>query len=114
MIAQVPSRMATPAAVLSQTRPRMRLLVVEQDVWLASLLRDALCWVGHVVDQVRDEAAACSQASRESYDAIVLGLLGEAGRDACRRLRRQGIVAPIIILNPRATVEDVVEGLNAG
>lgn len=115
MIAHVtPSMMAPRPAALPQPAPRrMRILVVEEDLWLTGLLRDVLCWDGHVVDYVRD-AAAARQAGAESYDGIVLGLLGQGGRDTCRSLRAQGIAAPIVILDPRATVDDVVDGLNAG
>lgn len=116
MIPQVTTLVGvTNTAVAQQvSSQRMRILVVEEDMWLTGLLREALCWDAHVVDHARDRAAACAQLRARSYDGVVLGLLGPAGRDVCRALRAQGVTAPIVILNPRATVDDVVEGLNAG
>ena len=55
-----------------------------------------------------------SQAT--SYDAVVLDVMlpGIDGFETCRRLRAEGIWAPVLMLTARGTVEDRVSGLDAG
>jgi two-component system response regulator MprA len=95
-------------------RQPLQILVVEEEAWLAILLRDALGWEPHTIEVARDGADACRRAAGDRYDAIVLGVPGPAGLELCRRLRASGSTTPILILNARATVDDVIAGLNAG
>jgi DNA-binding response OmpR family regulator len=116
MIAQVFARGAatrTPTAPPGR-RMRLRLLVVEEDPWLAGLLRTALGWEPHTLDATADGSQARELARDDTYDTIVLGLPGRAGLDLCHQLRQDGIMSPILILDTRATVEDVIAGLNGG
>jgi putative two-component system response regulator len=94
----------------------MRALVVEDDVKLAALLRRGLVEDGHVVDVVRTGDDALWMAGATDYDAIVLDvmLVGRDGFDVCRRLRRNGVWSPVLMLTARDAVEDRVEGLAAG
>jgi two-component system, OmpR family, response regulator len=94
----------------------MRALVVEDDVKLAALLRRGLVEDGHVVDVVRTGDDALWMAGATDYDAIVLDvmLVGRDGFDVCRRLRRNGVWSPVLMLTARDAVEDRVEGLDAG
>jgi two-component system, OmpR family, response regulator len=94
----------------------MRALVVEDDVKLAALLRRGLVEDGHVVDVVGSGDDALWMAGATDYDAIVLDvmLVGRDGFDVCRRLRRNGVWSPVLMLTARDAVEDRVEGLDAG
>jgi two-component system OmpR family response regulator len=94
----------------------MRALVVEDDVKLAALLRRGLVEDGHVVDVVGSGDDALWMAGATEYDAIVLDvmLVGMDGFEVCRRLRRSGVWAPVLMLTARDAVEDRVEGLDAG
>jgi two-component system, OmpR family, response regulator len=94
----------------------MRALVVEDDVKLAALLRRGLVEDGHVVDVVGTGDDALWMAGATDYDAIVLDvmLVGRDGFDVCRRLRRNGVWSPVLMLTARDAVEDRVEGLDAG
>jgi two-component system, OmpR family, response regulator len=96
----------------------MRILVVEDEARLASLLRRGLTEEGHAIDLAADgeEALAWIGAFPGSYDAIVLDIMlpGVDGLEVCRRLRRGRIQAPILLLTARDTVADRVEGLDAG
>src|SRR4051812_27269055 len=96
----------------------MRILVVEDEARLASLLRRGLTEEGHAVDLAADgeEAVAWVDTYPASYDAIVLDIMlpGVDGLEVCRRLRRTRIQTPILLLTARDSVADRVDGLDAG
>ena len=92
------------------------MLVVEDDVKMARLIRRGLAEEGVLVDiaQTGDEGLWRAEASE--YDAVVLDVLlpGIDGFEVCRRLRAAGNWSPVLMLTARADVEDRVEGLDAG
>ncbi|UQX87604.1 response regulator transcription factor [Jatrophihabitans telluris] len=94
----------------------MRILVAEDDVRMASMLRRGLSEDGYTVDVVRDGTDAIWQATEHSYDAIVLDLMlpGADGFEVCRRLREADRWAPVLMLTARTDVADRVRGLDAG
>lgn len=94
----------------------MRALIVEDDRRLADVLRRGLEEEGYTVDLSRDGDEAVELAGMTSYDAILLDVMlpGQDGLTTCRRLRSDGITAPILMLTARDTVDDTVAGLEAG
>jgi two-component system OmpR family response regulator len=94
----------------------MRLLVVEDDLRLCSVIARGLSESGHVVDTVHDGGAAFDWAAQAKYDAIVLdvNLPVRNGIEVVRALRASSIVTPVLLLTSRDTTEDVIEGLDAG
>src|SRR5919198_3654969 len=94
----------------------MRILVVEDEAKMASLIRRGLREEGMVVDIARAGEDALWMAAAAEYDAIVLDLMlpGMDGFETCRRLRADGIWAPVLILTARDSVEDRVAGLDGG
>lgn len=94
----------------------MRLLLIEDDVMLGTALRDGLRAQGLTVDWVREGEAGLSAASSEPFDLVLLdlGLPRVDGLEVLRSLREQGKALPVIILTARDTVNQRVEGLNAG
>src|SRR5512133_672757 len=94
----------------------MRLLVVEDEPKLGALLVRALRAEGHAIDLCETGEDALWRAGSVAYDAIVLdvGLPGIDGFETCRRLRAEGVWAPVLMLTARGTVEDRVSGLDAG
>jgi two-component system OmpR family response regulator len=94
----------------------MRVLVVEDEVQLASLIRKGLREEGLLADvAVRGEDALWMAAS-SSYDAVTLDarLPGMDGFEVCRRLREDEVRTPIIMLTALDDVEDRIAGLDAG
>jgi two-component system OmpR family response regulator len=94
----------------------MRVLVVEDQVKMAGLIRRGLKEDGLLADvAVRGEDALWMAGSTE-YDAIVLDVMlpGLDGFETCRRLRADGVWAPVLMLTARDSVEDRVEGLDGG
>jgi two-component system, OmpR family, response regulator len=95
---------------------RMRVLVVEDDVPLAVAIRRALKPEGVAADVATKGEDAVWMAGATDYDAIVLDVMlpGIDGFDTCRRLREDGVWAPILMLTARDAVEDRVHGLDQG
>jgi two-component system, OmpR family, response regulator len=94
----------------------MRVLVVEDDVKMAALVRRGLVEEGLAADVARSGDDALWMAAATEYDAIVLDVMlpGADGFEVCRRLREAGRWAPVLMLTARDTVEDRVTGLDAG
>jgi two-component system, OmpR family, response regulator len=95
---------------------RMRVLVVEDDVKMAGLLRRGLLEEGYAVDVARTGDDAVWMGQAVEYDAIVLDLMlpGRDGFEVCRTLRGNGVWSPVLMLTARDAVEDRVAGLDAG
>jgi len=94
----------------------MRILVVEDDPAAAAVLSKGLREYTYAVDVAADGATALEQASISDYDIIVLDVLmpGMNGLEVCRRLRAEGIAAPILMLTARGEPDQRVEGLDVG
>jgi two-component system OmpR family response regulator len=94
----------------------VRLLVVEDEVKMAALLRRGLAEQGLAVDVAGSGEEGVSMAVATSYDALVLDVMlpGIDGFEACRQLRARGIWAPVLMLTARGTLEDRIAGLDGG
>jgi two-component system OmpR family response regulator len=94
----------------------VRVLVVEDDLRMAAAIRRGLRFEGLVVDVAADGEKALLAARVTDYDAILLDVMmpGLDGFETCRRLRADGIWAPVLMLTARDAVEDRVRGLDGG
>jgi two-component system, OmpR family, response regulator len=94
----------------------MRILVVEDEKKMAALIRRGLREEGFSVDVADRGEDALWRASATDYDAIVLDVMlpGIDGFETCRRLRGDGVWAPVLMLTARDAVEDRVAGLDGG
>jgi two-component system OmpR family response regulator len=94
----------------------MRILVVEDEARLATLLRKGLAEEGHGVDIAGSGEDALNWVGVSTYDAIVLDVMlpGFDGFEVCRQLRRTGVHTPVLLLTARDAVSDRVAGLDAG
>ncbi|MGC1853477.1 MAG: response regulator transcription factor [Solirubrobacterales bacterium] len=94
----------------------MRVLIVEDEVKMAGLLRRGLEREGMAADVVTEGEEALWKATAVEYDAIVLDLMlpGIDGLDVCQRLREAGVWSPILMLTARDAVRDRVAGLDRG
>jgi two-component system OmpR family response regulator len=94
----------------------MRVLVVEDNVRMASAIRRGLQAEGVIADVAGRGEDALWMAAATEFDAVVLDVMlpGIDGFETCRRLREDGIWAPIIMLTAKDAVEDRVAGLDRG
>jgi two-component system OmpR family response regulator len=93
----------------------MRVLVVEDEADLLSVIARALRENGYAVDEARDGSDGMIKALTWPYDAIVLDIMlpGLNGWDFLRKLRKKH-QTPVLILSARDTVKDRVDGLDLG
>lgn len=94
----------------------MRLLIIEDEQRLASVLKKGFSEDGFAVDVAYDGEEGLYLALNETYDAIILdiSLPKKSGLQVCQGLRTQGNHTPIIILTAKATLEDKIAGLDTG
>ena len=95
---------------------RVKVLVVEDDAKMASLIRRGLSDNGNATDIAPRGEDALWMAGAHRYDAIVLDVMlpGRDGFATCAALREAGVWAPVLMLTARDAVEDRVAGLDAG
>ena len=96
------------------------MLVVEDSVKMAALVKRGLEEGGYSVDVAGDATDGFWLAAEHPYDAIILDVVlssepdVEDGFDVCRRLREAGCWSPILMLTARDAVRDRVHGLDVG
>ena len=94
----------------------MRILLVEDEPRMATVIAKGLREQTYAVDIAEEGNAALYQASVHDYDLIVLDVLlpHRDGFEVCRELRAAGNSTPILMLTARAGVADRLTGFEAG
>lgn len=94
----------------------MRVLVVEDERRLASVLKQGLTEQGYAVDLAFDGEEGLALAELEPYDLLILDVMLPVldGYTITRRLRAAGKQTPILLLTARDAVDDRVTGLDSG
>jgi len=94
----------------------MRVLIVEDDLKIASFIEKGLKQAGYAVDHVTDGEEALAMAQVNPYDAAVVDIMlpGMDGLSLIESLRRKRINTPVIILSAKRSVDDRIKGLTAG
>ena len=94
----------------------MRVLVVEDEVDLAKLIRQGLMNEGLLADVAIRGEDALWMATATPYDVICLdvNLPGIDGFETCRRLRADAVTTPILMLTARDAIDDRITGLDTG
>ncbi len=95
----------------------MRVLVVEDEEKIAQFLKKGLGEKGYAVEVVGDADAALERIEATPFELLILDLLLPGSRDGlelCREVRARGHTAKILMLTARDTVENKIEGLDAG
>ena len=93
----------------------MRVLLIEDDVAIARLLKEGLEDEAYAVDIAHDGSEGYRTAAAE-YDVIILDIMLPEmnGYEVCRTLRNDGNKTPILMLTARDAERDIVEGLDTG
>lgn len=94
----------------------MRVLVVDDDAAVRDSLARTLRFEGHRVETAGDGQEALDAVDAEEPDAMILDVSMPRmdGLEACRRLRAEGVLLPILMVTARDSVGDRVAGLDAG
>ncbi|MFZ5911182.1 MAG: response regulator transcription factor [Chloroflexota bacterium] len=93
-----------------------RILIIEDDQAILKLLQRGLVYEGYTVDTATDGRMGLILARDHTPDLVILDwmLPGMDGLDVCHRLRTGGGSIPILMLTAKDTVQDRVQGLDAG
>jgi len=93
-----------------------KILIVEDDKQLSSLLVDWLTGEGHVPDPVYKGTDGLERLQFYKYDVVVLDweLPGLSGPEVCKQFRNSGGQTPVIMLTGKKEIEEKETGLDAG
>ena len=94
----------------------MKILIVEDEKLLADSLRAMLEGKGFTVEAVYDGETGAEYAETGVYDLLILDVMmpGLDGYQVARQVRARRCGTPILMLTARSSLEDRIEGLNAG
>ena len=94
----------------------MKILIVEDEKLLADSLRAMLEGKGFAVEAVYDGETGAEYAETGVYDLLILDVMmpGLDGYQVARQVRARRCGTPILMLTARSSLEDRIEGLNAG
>ncbi len=96
----------------------MKVLIIEDEVKLATSLQRGLEQLGYAADYVLDGESGQQRLEihHEDYDVVILDVMlpKRDGVVVCKNLRAQGIVIPILMLTAKDASDDTVLGLDAG
>ncbi|MCB9801591.1 MAG: response regulator transcription factor [Pseudomonadales bacterium] len=94
----------------------MRILVIEDEVKLATAVKKALTLQSYAVDTVHDGEEGFDLAVMEEYDCIISDIMLPSmdGVELCKKLREEGIKTPILLLTAKGELEDKTVGLDIG
>ncbi|NJL62710.1 MAG: response regulator transcription factor [Methylacidiphilales bacterium] len=94
----------------------MRILLVDDEAELTNPLTRLLTREGYNVDAAYDGTNGNELAQSDNYDLLILDwmLPGKTGLEICQELRRQGKTTPVLFLTAKDTLDDRVQGLDAG
>jgi two-component system response regulator MprA len=94
----------------------MKLLIVEDEVRMADLLRKGLTEEGHMATCASDGAEGLALAKAYEFDVIILDIMMPklSGYELAKRLRAERIDTPILMLTAKDSVPDIVRGLDLG
>ena len=94
----------------------MQILLVDDEIEMAEALSRALTREGHTVQLASSGDRGSQLAQQGSYDLLILDwmLPQQSGLEICQQLRSRGDTTPILFLTAKDTLDDRVQGLDAG
>jgi two-component system, OmpR family, response regulator len=94
----------------------MRILVIEDDVKIASFLKNGLKEAGFAVDTCADGQTGLDLALNTLYDAAIIDLMLPKmdGLSVIDTMRNENVGTPVLILSARQSVDDRIQGLQRG
>src|SRR5436305_4429955 len=103
-------------AAAPNMEPRMSILLIEDEVKLASFIKRGLIAERYAVDVAKDGRSGLALAQAYQYDLVLLDLMlpGMDGSEVLRRVRRENSSVPVLILSARGSVQDKVANMETG
>jgi DNA-binding response OmpR family regulator len=94
----------------------MKLLLIEDEPSVISLIQRSLTASGHEITVAMDGQSGLEMAVRHQFDLIILDLMLPVmnGMEVCRKIRSNGLSTPVLMLTALGTTENIVSGLDAG
>ncbi len=94
----------------------MQILLVDDEIEMAQPIAQILRREGYAVSMVHDGTVGQKMAMEAGFDLLILDwmLPGVSGLEICRSLRQQGNQTPVLFLTAKDTLDDRVNGLDAG
>jgi len=94
----------------------MRILLVEDDLGIASFVVKGLKEAGYVVEHVADGSAGLDRLLMETFDAAILDIMLPLldGLSVIQRARQRNVATPVLILSAKASLDDRILGLQKG
>ena len=94
----------------------MKILLVDDEIELSDPLSRILLQEGYEVDVANDGAVGMELALKHHYDLLIFDwmLPFKSGLEICRAVRSQSLATPVLFLTAKDTVDDRVDGLDAG
>ena len=94
----------------------MKILIVEDEEGLREALIRTLTGEGYLADGAADGDEGYQLICSGLYDLVLLDIMLPVydGLEVLRRIRKQGIDVPVILLTARSTIEDKVGGMDLG
>jgi two-component system, OmpR family, response regulator len=101
---------------MADTMQEMDLLLIEDDNALGKAVHQGLSEAGHQCRWVKSGQRGLEEATTQKFDAVVLDLMlpDLPGKDVMRMMRSAGVRTPVMMLTALGSVDDRVQGLNAG
>jgi len=94
----------------------MRILVVEDDIKIASFIVKGLKAAGYAVDHAPDGETGLDMALTGPYDTAIIDIMlpKRDGLSLIERMRKEKVRTPVIILSAKGSIDDRVKGLQTG
>lgn len=94
----------------------MRILVVEDDIKIASFIIKGLKAAGYAVDHALDGETGLDMALTEPYDTVIMDIMlpKRDGLSLIEKMRKEKISTPVIILSAKGSIDDRIKGLQTG
>lgn len=94
----------------------MKILIVEDDVEIASMIREGLDDAGYTTTVCRDGERALRLITSRPYSLFLLDIMVPTldGISLCKQIRDSKLSTPILMLTAKDTIADRVEGLDSG
>lgn len=105
-----------PRRLFSHNIETMKILLIEDEPAVASLINRGLTENGYSVTVAPDGTTGHQMALQYHFDVLILDIMlpGINGMEVCRQLRRANVQTPILFLTALGTTENIVSGLDAG